>query len=713
MTALIVNASLADIAHTLAGLISLAPLFLVPGYLLNRTTQILAGRDENAVDTMSASLVLSIGICPVILYLLGKLSILNTRAFFWACALGFLLLVWRKRADLRRALARRSVRFCTGLALLWLVIAVFIQIDWQWKDRIYPSGIMYDDALRIGLIGGIARAHSLPPPDPFLRLGTAIPLGYHYFWFLLCSLVSREAPSWVGPRGALMAGTIWTALALWAALSLWLRKTQSEPRRVSVRWAVAALVLSISGLDLVIIGSNIIRRLVVGKPHWIPAPSLDWWSFDQVTNWADILLWVPHCAGALAACAAGLLILTDTAKQEPKRDVIHATVAGICFASSVGMSIYVTFGFAVFFTVYFVFLCARKNWAGVGQIAGAGVVAVLLALPYLRETRANTSGQQFFYLALRKPGKIIWLLTSHASRWVKAIFYGPEMALTLFLEFGFFLLALFYWWRMRPPRMSTEHRWVLMLLLLTPLFATSILRSDAVGSNDIAMRGIFPTQLALAVMAGEWLLNEAFAPRLRPAFGTVVKRLPVPALVLLTAGLVTTAAELILLRTFTMFQQSDRADNTFIESRDVGLLAADARAAYGWLQQHSDPNTVVQQNPSVHWDFLFGLYANRQSVVNGKVTLLFNRWYSPQVRQAIQDLSVLFDGGTTAPSNPDSVCAQWGINYLVVKSEDPVWAERNSWVWSIPAVYQNPMARIYSCSGGGTAPSAGLMPVRR
>ena len=297
MTALTVNASLADIAHTLAGLLSLAPLFLVPGYLLNRTTQVLVGRNENAIDTMGASLVLSIGVCPVTLYLLGKLSILNTRAFFWACALGFLLLAWRKRADFRSALTRRSVRFCIGLASLWLVIAVFTQIDWQWKDRVYPSGIMYDDALRIGLIGGIARAHSFPPPDPFLRLGTVIPLGYHYFWFLLCSLVCREAPALVGPRGALMAGTIWTALTLWAALSLWLRKTQNEPQRVGARWAVAALVLSISGLDLAVIGSNIIRRLVVGIRIGFPPPA---WTGGVSTR---LPIGPTSCCGCLIAPA--------------------------------------------------------------------------------------------------------------------------------------------------------------------------------------------------------------------------------------------------------------------------------------------------------------------------------------------------------------------------------------------------------------------------
>ncbi|MBV9224683.1 MAG: hypothetical protein JOY85_11670 [Acidobacteriaceae bacterium] len=709
MSVLSNSISLIDIANTLAGIVSAAPLFLVPGYLVNRTAQVFAGQEENEVDTIGASLALSIGVCPIVLYLLGKLSMTGTRVFFWLCALGLLVIAWGKRAALRRALSRYWVRFCIGLALLWLVIAIFSQIDWQWGNRVYPSGITFDDALRVGLVGGIARAHSLPPPDPFLRLGTAIPLGYHYFWFLLCSLVCREAPVWVGPRGALMAGAAWTALTLWAALSLWLRRTQTERQGPGVRWAVAALVLSISGLDLIVVIAIVIHRLITANPLWVPAPSLDWWSLDQITNWIDILLWVPHCGGALAACATGLLILTNTAKQEPKRRVVHTVLAGACFASAAGMSIYVAFGFAVFFAAYLILLFVRKNWSQAGQIVAAGVVAGLLAAPFLWETRANASGQEFFFIGFRRVGGVIRALTSHAPRLIRLASYPPEVALTVFLEFGFFLLALFYWWRMRSPRISNQHRWMLALLFLVPLLITSILRSDMPGTNnDLAFRAILPAQFALAVMAGEWLLNGVSALGIRPTFGAMLKKLPAPALLLLIAGLFTTAAEILLLRTFTMFQEANRADSVFIQSRDVGLLAADTRAAYSWLQQHSGPNTVVQNNPSVDWDFLFGLYANRQAVVNGKSQLSYKRMYSPRIRKAIQDLSVLFDGKTAAPPDLNGICSKWGIDYLLVKAQDPVWAKRNSWIWRDPPVYQNQMTRIYACSERATL-STGLV----
>ena len=702
------NATLVDLAHALAGIVSSAPLFLVPGYLLNRAAQVVVGREENTLDTVGASLALSIGTCPIVVYLLGKLSITGTRAFFWLCVIGFLLLVWSKRAAFGQAWSKYWVRFCIGLALLWLVVAVFSLVDWQRSNHVFPSSIAFDYTLRVGLVGGIARAHSLPPPDPFLHLGAAIPLGYHYFWFLLCSLVCREAPVWVGPRGALMAGTTWTALTLWAALSLWLRRTQSERQGAGVRWAVAALMLSISGLDLAVTAMIIAQRLVVRNPHWIPYPSLDWWSFDQVTNLIDALLWVPHCTGALAACATGLLLLADTPAQESKRKMVRVLIAGACFASSVGMCIYVAFGFAVFFAAYLVLLGIRKNWDGVRQIAGTGAVAVLLVAPYLWEVKASTSGEPFFHLGLRTPGGFLWRRTMHASALAIAALYPLEIALTLFLELGFFLLAFFYWRRMHPPRLSVAHRSVLILLFFIPLLAASVLRSDVAGTNnDMAMRAMFPAQFALAVMAGEWLLSGIQAPRVRPAFGAIVKKLPVPVLLVLIVGLFTTVAEIFLLRTFTMFQQRDKADLTFIEGRDVGSITADTRAAYAWLGQHSNPNAVVQSNPSADFDVLFGLYANRQSVVNGTFYLLRGRTYSPRIRQAIQDLSSLFNGEKTAPSDPGSICARWGVDYLVAKIQDPVWGQRDSWIWRTTPVYQNPMVRIYACSGTAMA-RAGL-----
>ncbi|MBV9217060.1 MAG: hypothetical protein JO053_12875, partial [Acidobacteria bacterium] len=224
---------------------------------------------------------------PVVIHLLGRWTMTTTRVFFWACVVVLFALIWAKRAELRALLSARRLRILAVLISIWAVFALLSQIDWQFGNHIYTSSIVYDHALRIGLIGGIARASSLPPPDPFLRLGTAIPLSYHYFWYVLCSIPCREFPNWVGDRGAMMAGTVWTGLVLWAVLSLWLRQVRKERDWSILRWIVAGLLLAISGLDVLVFLAEVTHRLIVHDPQWIPYATLDWWSFDQVTNWID------------------------------------------------------------------------------------------------------------------------------------------------------------------------------------------------------------------------------------------------------------------------------------------------------------------------------------------------------------------------------------------------------------------------------------------
>jgi hypothetical protein len=158
-----------------------------------------------------------------------------------------------------------------------------------------------------------------------------------------------------------MAGTVWTGLVLWAVLSLWLRMLRKEREWTMLRWMLAALLLGVSGLDLLPFLVSVSHRLFIHDPHWIPYATLDWWSFDQVTNWIDILLWVPHCAAAFAACATGLLILVGCAHRDLKHRAITIAIAGACFASSVGLSIYVAFGFVVFCAGYAVFLAFRQK----------------------------------------------------------------------------------------------------------------------------------------------------------------------------------------------------------------------------------------------------------------------------------------------------------------------------------------------------------------
>src|SRR5438309_453570 len=94
---MLTNASVEDVSQTLAGIVAFAPLLFVSGYLLNRATAALTRRNESLVDTLGASLALSISILPVLLHLIGRISMAGTGVIFWASTATFLVMLWRKR----------------------------------------------------------------------------------------------------------------------------------------------------------------------------------------------------------------------------------------------------------------------------------------------------------------------------------------------------------------------------------------------------------------------------------------------------------------------------------------------------------------------------------------------------------------------------------------------------------------------------------------
>jgi hypothetical protein len=57
-------------------------------------------------------------------------------------------------------------------------------------------------------------------------------------------------------------------------------------------------------------------------------------------------------------------------------------------------------------------------------------------------------------------------------------------------------------------------------------------------------------------------------------------------------------------------------------------------------------------------------------------------------------------------SNPDEVdraCADLSISAILVKDTDPVWANRESWVWQRPPIVANRFMRAISCTGPRSA----------
>ena len=67
----------------------------------------------------------------------------------------------------------------------------------------------------------------------------------------------------------------------------------------------------------------------------------------------------------------------------------------MAFASSAGMSVYVTFSFAVAVALWLLVLIERKGWLEVAMFVGAGAVALLRALSFLPSLRGSRQRRRF------------------------------------------------------------------------------------------------------------------------------------------------------------------------------------------------------------------------------------------------------------------------------------------------------------------------------
>src|SRR5689334_7333937 len=174
-------------------------------------------------------------------------------------------------------------------------------------------------------------------------------------------------------------------------IALYLRFFSAEGQANLRRRLVAAFaLLGVTGLDIVPT-IPLVALYASGTTQMI-FPSVEWWN-EQVDGWIYTMLWEPHHLAGLIACLTAFLLLWR-APSEPGRGGLlkNSVLAGVAMATAAGSSIHVVFVFAVFVAVWMV-VAAFKRWRA-DVMAGliAGVVTVLLALPYLTQLTGKGSG---------------------------------------------------------------------------------------------------------------------------------------------------------------------------------------------------------------------------------------------------------------------------------------------------------------------------------
>ena len=413
----------------------LFPLFtLIPGYVCGWLLDALGFRGRTLLARLAISVALSIGISPVLAYLVWHWSVFAMWSVFGVMWVGFVGLVFHERHIwFSRPVVSRGRAVFVGIVVGWVVLGTLSLIDLQFKDRLYFSLVVHDYTFRTAVTAAINRS-GIPPYNPYFFPGRPFVLRYHYFWSILCSLVSQVGGSWVTPRQAVIAGTVWCGIGLIALIPIYLRFFQPRgPEDLDRRMLIGVALLSVAGLNVVLIVLlDVLFRNVITMPYGI-------------VPWTDQVLWAPHHVTALIACLTGFLLLWYRRdRRGVTGDLLTSAGAGIMFASGFGLSIYVALVFAVFMTVWFAVTVGWRQFREAGMICSAGVVALALCLPYVLEllgglSHGSASGGSVLQFTIR-PFPITDSLVSAGrpmERWLRPVANALFLPLNYFMELGF------------------------------------------------------------------------------------------------------------------------------------------------------------------------------------------------------------------------------------------------------------------------------------
>ncbi len=705
-----------DLMATGWALAVFAVVLFMPGYVFGWLLGLFGFRQRTLLARCAISVPLSVAICPILTYLLWRWSPVAVWLMYGGCAIAFgaLLYYERRRLLSRPKLTKRNVAVL-AIAAGWVVICTFCLVDLQIGDRLYVPGVSYDYMLRSAVTSAVTRT-GVPPLNPYFFPGRPFVLRYHYFWYALCSVVDGAGGRAITARQAVIAGTVWVGIALMALVALYLRFFPAQrPRDLDRRVLLGVSLLAVTGLDAVM---GILVFVLTGRFHM----NVQFFN-TPILSWVNTAFWQPHSLAGLIACLTGFLAGWSAWREAGAlRRTAGCVAAGVAYASSVGLSVYVAFVFAVFLMGWLAVLVARKKFIEAGFTCLSGGVAVLASSPYLLGLLGGTGhgggGGPVLQFAIRifYPAAVFMEGTWPHEAWLAPLVNALMIPANYLLGLGFFLVAgVIQWHRIRRAgrAVSTEHLCGLVMLTASFLVSTFV-RSSVIVENDLGMRAITVAQFVLLLWAVELWDEELFSAeaRARPVRKNAISgenryRWMVAMLVLGVSG---TVYDVCMLRWYPVLLDdlSIPRYRWLAPDHSLGKRTYAMRQLYEGLKRKLPERAIVQHNPSVSpGDVFFGLYADRQAaaetptcgaVFGGDPALC------PGVLAPIREL---FEGSRRITATElEATCRGLSIDALVVKNTDKVWADKSSWVWQERPLLANEYGRVVGC---GKARAEGIM----
>lgn len=679
-------------------MIAFLPFFLAPGYLAGYGLNLFHFRDAGWTERMLLSVTLSTAISPIAATLIGRyLSLRVACVFFAAITVAALVVAIRDARRQRGGRFSREMKIGGAIFAGWMVIAIASLVDLQFGTRLYMPMAAFDQCLRAALAAAALRT-GVPPANPFFYPGHFVPMRYYYYWNVLCALPARMFG--LTPRVSALAGVVWSGFALAALIPLYLKHFCEETVALGRKSLLGIALLAVTGLDL-------IPTIVYFLAQRTILADMEWWDGVQVTSWLDSLLWVPHHVAGLVACFIGFLVLWVVPRNSSQRERMQAAViAGLAFASAAGLSVYVTFTFAIFLVIWTLVLLRSHLYPEVLMFAVTGIVTIVVSLGYLHDLRQPGYGGTFATFYVRALETVENFGDNHIPwQWLEDIFLALMLPVHYVVELGFFALVGFAqvrkYWRRQGPLLKWE--WAAICICGVSLLVGSFLMSTT-GNNDLGYRSILLAQFILLL----WAVPTVYRWRAKGRRGSW--RLACQ--VFLWVGVAGVLYQLIELRAFTiLLDRSSYVDEApwLPHSDDIGSDVYRARAGFEMLNRKLPQDAVIQVNPT-NPAYDVNIYYARQQSVAGLRNCGTPFGGDPFACEPIQRKILEAFNGRNAYRTEDAnqLCTDLGIDVLIAERSDRMWAIKRSWVWSGETLVENPYMRAVACGKRRAEVAAGF-----
>jgi hypothetical protein len=679
--------TLADVAGSLAA-VALFPLFLViPGYAVAWALDLFSFRRRTTAFRIALSVPLAIALCPILTYLAGRFGSMHLVWALYGAAAIYVLAVARRSRD---RLTRDMLPFA-AIAAVWLVIALYSMVDIQTGDRLYLPTSAIDHSLRSAFIHAIGTT-GIPPQNPFFWPGHPVPLRYHYFWLMMCSLVDLAGGAAVSPRQALIGGTFWCGIGLIGLIAMYLRLSAPEDSTpIRRRLRLGLLLAGITGLDL-LPSAFFILLYIKGGINVFP-PSVEWWN-EHVDWFLYSSVWAPHALGSMIACFVALLLVWKAPLGGGRAGIArYAVPAGAALASAVGQSIYVAFVFAIFLTLWTLLTLFKRWYREAAALVIAGTVCVMLSLRYLADLSGPGTGGPLFVFSVRtfSLAALVPFLSNASETTRQLLLNLPLVPVNYFLEFGFFFAAGIAWWQIRrkAQRPLTREELSCIILLATSLVACTFLKSGVIGCNDLGWRGLLPAEFVLLLWSVEllsgWQRKNFLSDNHKSILG-----------LFLILGALGTVCDLALVRIYPLLADAGKVPplDWMGPDRQIGKRTYASRVAYEWVHGAVPESAAIQANPKVSFQETYSMYySERRNIAADTSCLTAFGGDAKQCPQAVGPLERVY----AAKAGLRETCENVPADMLVAKDTDPIWADRASWVWTEKPAYANSYVRLFSC----------------